>query len=248
MLGPLLDFDRQATRVPRRRAQAPAPGPLLLGHARRGVPSGHASRSGSRSSTSSVDSRKTENGLLPPDNYAGDINAAGLLAQLERQLLARPARHGGGPRRHRRAATGPPSCGEEADAVPQGDPRRGGQERAARHRAAVHPRSRCFGDERAARPADGDPAGSYYDLMVPYVLGSGRVRPGRRARGLDDRLPPQPRRPGDGDDPSHAPPGRVRRAAGGQRPLRTALQADAAPPRRPRTTRWSGSTASWPRG
>ena len=86
---------------PRGRPQAPAPGPLLLGHARRGDRPGPRAGLGAR-------------GGLHPDRSRGRDRphaarqlrrrhpAAGLRAQLQRQLLARPARPGGGPGRHRR--------------------------------------------------------------------------------------------------------------------------------------------------
>ena len=56
--------------------------------------------------------------------------------------------------------------------------------------------------EKPHDPLTATRLGSYYDLMVPYVLGSGVFGPGDRARGVDDRLPAQARRDRDGDDPA----------------------------------------------
>ena len=244
MVGPLLDFDRQATRfhVAGHKLQ-------LLAHyywvTRDKEYITGRGPSGSRWSTFIRESRKTDNGLLPKDRYAGDIdeqvyslNSNAACWRGLRDMAA--VLDDMGERDRRRRAL------REGSRVPQGDPRRGGEERAARHEAPFIPIA-LLGDEEPHDPLTATRTGQLLrpdDPLRPRVR---RVRPGRRARGLDHRLPAQPRRARDGDDPQHAAPGEFDKQPGVNVLYGLRYKLDARCAAATATTRWSGSTATSPR-
>jgi hypothetical protein len=175
MVGPLLDFNRQATRyhvaghklqllahyywVSRDadylRAKEPVWGPVIDFVLR---------------------SRQTENGLLPPDRYAGDIeqdvyalnsnancwrglrDMSAVLADIGQQgrseALAREARS------FREAILKAVAQSEQRDVEPPFIP------------------NALFGAEKAYPTLTSTRLGSYYDLMAPYIIGSGVFGPG----------------------------------------------------------------------
>jgi hypothetical protein len=167
MVGPLLDFNRQATRfhvaghklqllahyywVTRDaeylRAKEPVWGPVV---------------------EFIITSRKTANGLLPPDNYAGDIqtqvyslNSNANCWRGLRDMAAVLADMGQPDRADRLVREAKDFRTAILDAVAKSE-----------HREAKFIPVSLLGDEK---PYDFLPAtrfGSYYDLMIPYVLGS----------------------------------------------------------------------------
>ena len=231
MLGPLLDFDRQATRfhVAGHKLQ-------LLAHYY-WVTRDKESLRETSSRWEPVDSfiresRKTDNGLLPKDSYAGDINkqvySLNSNADCWRGLRDMAAVLGdlGEKDRGRRAARRRPAQFRKAilDAVTKSE---------RRDRRTFIPVALLAG-EKPHDPLTATRTGQLLRPHHPLRARLRRVRPRRRARGVDHRLPAQPRRARDGDDPQHAAPGRVQQRAGRERALRAALQPHPAAPRRPR--------------
>jgi hypothetical protein len=180
MVGPLLEFNRQATRfhVAGHKLQ-------LLAHYYWVTRDAEYLRAKEPVWQPVVDfvirSRQTENGLLPPDNYAGDVSqqvyslnsnancwrglrdmAAALadMGEAERsRALAREARA------FRAAILDAVGKSEQRDSTPPFIP------------------VALFGVERAYETLTATRMGSYYDLMAPYVLGSGVFGPGSEREG-----------------------------------------------------------------
>jgi hypothetical protein len=177
MVGPLLEFNRQATRfhVAGHKLQ-------LLAHYYWVTRDAEILREKEPVWQPVIDfivaSRRPENGLLPADNYAGDISQqvislnsnancwrglrdmAAVLADLgegERSgVLAREARS------FRAAILDAVARSERRDAKPPFIP------------------NALLGDEPAYETLTATRMGSYYDLMAPYILGSGVFGPGAR--------------------------------------------------------------------
>ncbi len=175
MVKPLLDFNRQVTRfhVAGHKLQ-------LLAHYYWVTRDAEALRSWEPTWGPVVDflvhSRQTENGLLPPDRYAGDIaqevyslnsnanawrglrDMAAVLADLgepERsRQLAREARS------FRAAILKAVAASEQLEVKPPFIP------------------NALFGAEKAYANLTATQLGSYYDLMAPYIIGSGVFGPG----------------------------------------------------------------------
>jgi hypothetical protein len=175
MVGPLLDFNRQATRfhVAGHKLQ-------LLAHYYWVTRDADYLRKKESVWRPVIDfiiaSRRTENGLLPKDNYAGDINQqvyslnsnancwrgladmAAVLADLghgeESQRLAGEAAE------FRRANLDTVAKSEFRDTKPPFIP------------------NALFGAEPPHDPLTATRMGSYYDLMAPYLIGSGVFGPG----------------------------------------------------------------------
>ena len=175
MVGPLLDFDRRATRfhVAGHKLQ-------LLAHYYWVTRDADDLRAREPAWGKVVEfvlkSRQASNGLMPPDNYAGDINQqvyslnsnancwrglrdmAAVLADMgepERsEALAREARS------YRAAILEAVAASEVRDARPPFIP------------------NALFGAEKAYETLTSTRLGSYYDLMAPYIIGSGVFGPG----------------------------------------------------------------------
>ncbi len=182
MVGPLLDFDRKATRfhvaghklqllthyywVTRDKEYLREKEKIWRGVDRASSPKA-ARAEGQRPSAS----RQLRRGH----------RAAGIRAQLQRELLARPARPG---RRRRRSGRQGHRRGDfrGSGRLPQSDPRRGGRERTARHEAAafIPQRHSSSCREGVCEDLTDTRLGSYYDLMAPYIIGSGVFGPGDR--------------------------------------------------------------------
>jgi hypothetical protein len=180
MVPPLLEFDRKATRfhVAGHKLQ-------LLAHYYWLTRDADSLRRWGPTWRPVVDfilrSRQAEHGLLPPDNYAGDIgqqvyslnsNAncwrglrgmAAVLADLgeadRSKELAREAAQ------FREAILAAVARSEQRDADPPFIP------------------NALFGVERAYETLTATRMGSYYDLMAPYILGSGVFGPGSGREG-----------------------------------------------------------------
>lgn len=173
MIGPLLDFNRQATRfhVAGHKLQ-------LLSHycwVTRDKEGLNALRPKWEPVVAFIrESRKTENGLLPKDRYAGDINeqvySLNSNAACWRGLrdMAAVLDDVG----EREAASG---VRKEAEAFRKVilDAVTKSQDKEAR----FVPMS-LLANERPHDPLTATRTGSYYDLMIPYVLGSGVFGPG----------------------------------------------------------------------
>ncbi len=175
MVGPLLDFQRQATRfhVAGHKLQ-------LLAHYYGVTRDADFIRERQRTWKAVVDlildNRQKTNGLLPPDRYAGDISQqvislnsnancwrglrdlAAVLADIgeqeQAQRLAQEARD------FREAILKAVAKSERRDSRPPFIP------------------ITLFGDEQPYETLTATRMGSYYDLMAPYVLGSGVFSPG----------------------------------------------------------------------
>ncbi len=175
MVGPLLDFDRRATRfhVAGHKLQ-------LLAHYYWVTRDADYLRAKEPVWGKVVEfllkSRQASNGLMPPDNYAGDIaqqvyslnsnancwrglrDMAAVLAdmgELERsEALAREARS------YRAAILEAVAASEGRDTKPPFIP------------------NALFGAEKAYETLTSTRLGSYYDLMAPYIIGSGVFGPG----------------------------------------------------------------------
>jgi hypothetical protein len=180
MVGPLLLFDRKATRfhVAGHKLQ-------LLTHYYRVTRDREYMRE-QRPVWEPVvrfvrQSRKTDNGLLPKDNYAGDVSqqiyslnsnancwrglrdlAAVLEDTGDRKFAAELREEAAEFRKVILAAV---AESEKRDAKPPFIP------------------LSLYGDEPAHDPLTGTRMGSYYDLMIPYVLGSGIFGPGEEREG-----------------------------------------------------------------
>jgi hypothetical protein len=124
-------------------------------------------------------SRKTENGLLPKDNYAGDVNtqvySLSSNANCWRGLRDITAVLGDIGDKEKAA-----ELRKEADAF-----RKAILDAAAK---SVWAKEKfvpiaLLGDEPAHDPLTATRQGSYYDLMIPYVLGSGVFGPGDEREG-----------------------------------------------------------------
>lgn len=178
MIGPLLDFDRKATRfhVAGHKLQ-------LLAHYY-WVTRDKDYVAESRPKWEPVvkfisESRKTDNGLLPKDNYAGDVNTqvyslnsnsacwrglrdmAAVLEDVGEKELSAELR-------------------KEADAF-----RKvilGAVAKSVRVKEKFVPVA-LLGDEPAHDPLTATRQGSYYDLIIPYVLGSGVFGPNDEREG-----------------------------------------------------------------
>ncbi len=175
MVGPLLDFNRQATRfhVAGHKLQ-------LLSHDYWVMRDAEYLRAKEPTWAPVVDlilrSRQAENGLLPPDRYAGDIDQnvyalnsnancwrglrdmAAVLADMGQhgrsEALAREARS------FREAILKAVAQSERRDVEPPFIP------------------NALFGAEKAYPTLTTTRLGSYYDLMAPYIIGSGVFGPG----------------------------------------------------------------------
>ena len=175
MVGPLLEFDRKATRfhVAGHKLQ-------LLTHTYWVTHDAAFLRAGEPRWRQAVDlivgSRRPENGLLPPDNYAGDIrqqvyslNSNANCWRGLRDLAAALDEIG----EHERAA----GLAREARAF-----RAAILDAVARsERRDVRPPfipNALLGDEGPYDPLTATRLGSYYDLMAPYILGSAVFGPG----------------------------------------------------------------------
>jgi hypothetical protein len=178
MLGPLLDFNRQATRfhVAGHKLQ------LLADYSWTTSDGEYLKQS--RAKWEPVvqfvrDSRKTDNGLLPKDRYAGDIN------QQVYSLNSNAACWRG----LRDMAAVLEDLGEKEKAAEL-------RKEAAEFRKAIlgavakSVRSKekfvpvaLLADEPAHGPLTATRQGSYYDLIIPYVLGSGIFGPGDEREG-----------------------------------------------------------------
>jgi len=184
MIGPLLDFDRKATRfhVAGHKLQ-------LLAHYYWVTRDGEYIEE-TRAKWEPVvafirASRKTDNGLLPKDNYAGDVNtqvySLSSNANCWRGLRDITAVLGDIGDKEKAA-----ELRKEADAF----------RKAILDAAAKSVRAKekfvpiaLLGDEPAHDPLTATRQGSYYDLMIPYVLGSGVFGPGdERERWIIDYL------------------------------------------------------------
>jgi len=126
-------------------------------------------------------SRRTDNQLLPKDNYAGDVSQqiyslnsnancwrglrdmAAVLEDVGDRELARELREEA--MGFRKVILDAVAKSERRDAKPPFIP------------------LSLFGDEPAHDPLTGTRMGSYYDLMIPYVLGSGVFGPGDEREG-----------------------------------------------------------------
>jgi hypothetical protein len=178
MLGPLLDFDRKATRfhVAGHKLQ-------LLAHyywVTRDKEFIKEARAKWEPVVKFVlDSRKTDNGLLPKDNYAGDVNTQ--VYSLNSNAACW--------RGLRDMAAVLEDLGEKENATEL-------RKEAAEFRKvildAVTKSVRAkekfvpvaiLGDEPAHDPLPATRQGSYYDLIIPYVLGSGVFGPGDEREG-----------------------------------------------------------------
>lgn len=120
-------------------------------------------------------SRKTENGLLPKDNYAGDVNTqiyslnsnancwrglrdmSAVLEEVGEKSLAAELRHEADA--FRKTILDAVAKSERRDTTPPFIP------------------LSLLGDEPAHDPLTATRMGSYYDLMAPYVIGSGVFGP-----------------------------------------------------------------------
>jgi len=180
MLGPLLDFQRRATRVhvaghklqllahdywvtrdaETVRAREPAWGPAV---------------------DFILDGREAENGLMPRDNYAGDIpqqvyalnsnancwrglrDMAAVLDDMGLRDRARAMEQGADA--YRRAILSAVDRSEQRDVDPPFIP------------------NALFGAERAYDVTTATRLGSYYNLMAPYIIGSGVLGPGSEREG-----------------------------------------------------------------
>ncbi len=178
MVGPLLDFDRKATRfhVAGHKLQ-------LLTHYY-WVTGDKEYLKESRAKWEPVvalirDSRKTDNGLLPKDNYAGDVNTQ--VYSLNSNAACW--------RGLRDVAAVLDDLGEKEKAAELR------KEAAEFHKAilaavagSVRVKERfvpvaLLGDEPAHDPLTATRQGSYYNLIIPYVLGSGVFGPGDEREG-----------------------------------------------------------------
>jgi hypothetical protein len=177
-LGPLLDFDRRATRfhVAGHKLQ------LLADYY--WVTRDREYLKQSRAKWGSViqfvrDSRKADNGLLPKDRYAGDINQA-VYSLNSNSACWRGLRD---------MAAVLEDLGEKEAAA-------GLRKEAAEFRKAIldavakseWPKEKfvpvaLLSDERPHDPLTATRQGSYYDLIIPYVLGSGVFGPGDAREG-----------------------------------------------------------------
>jgi hypothetical protein len=173
MVGPLLDFDRKATRfhVAGHKLQ-------LLAHyywVTRDKEYIEQSRAKWEPVVKFVrDSRKTNNGLLPKDNYAGDVNrqvyslnsnsacwrglrdVAAVLEDIGEKDTATELR-------------------KEAEAFRKAILDAAGKSVRAKEKFVP---VALLADEPAHDPLTATRQGSYYDLIIPYVLGSGVFVPG----------------------------------------------------------------------
>ena len=178
-VGPLLDFDRQATRfhVAGHKLQ------LLADYywvTRDKDVLKETRPKWEPVVASSATSRKTENGLLPKDNYAGDVNS-----RCTRSTRTPPAgaasRHGRRAGRPRREGHGARSLRKEADEFRKAILDAVGA-RASDAKEKFVPVA-LLGDEPAARPAHRHPPGQLLRPHHPLRPRLGGVRPRRRARG-----------------------------------------------------------------
>jgi hypothetical protein len=175
MVGPLLDFNRQATRfhVAGHKLQ-------LLAHYYWLTRDAEYVRDKEAVWKPVVEfvrtSRKTDNGLLPRDNYAGDINQqvyalssnancwrglrdmAAVLDDLGERERAKEL--AGEARDFRKAILDAVARSEDRTTKPPFIP------------------NALLGDEKPYETLTATRMGSYYDLMAPYVLGSGVLGPG----------------------------------------------------------------------
>ena len=141
MIGPLLDFDRQATRfhVAGHKLQ-------LLAHYYWVTRDAEylTRREPKWEPVIDVHPREPQDRQRPvaEGQLRRRHRPAGLFAQLQRRLLARAARHGRGARRPRREGAGRRAA-KEAGGVPQGDPRRG-RRRASGAKEPSSSRWRCW--------------------------------------------------------------------------------------------------------
>jgi hypothetical protein len=173
MLGPLLDFDRKATRfhVAGHKLQLLASYYWVTRdkeYLKESRPKWEAVVSFIRAS------RNTDNGLLPKDNYAGDVNTQ-VYSLNSNSACWRGLRD---------VAALLEDLGEKEQAAEL-------RKEAAEFRKAildaaaksVRPKEKfvpvaLLGDEPAHDPLTATRQGSYYDLIIPYVLGSGVFGPG----------------------------------------------------------------------
>jgi hypothetical protein len=169
MIGPLLDFNRQATRfhVAGHKLQ-------LLAHyywVTRDAEYLREKRAVWQPVIEFIRSSRGDRGLLPKDNYAGDVqqqvyslnsnancwrglrDMAAVLEELGEQEPANELRREAAD--FRRAILDAVAKSERRDTTPPFIP------------------LALFGDEPAHDPLTATRMGSYYDLMIPYVLGSG---------------------------------------------------------------------------
>jgi hypothetical protein len=173
MIGPLLDFDRKATRfhVAGHKLQ------LLADYY--WITRDKEFIKDTRAKWEPVAafiraSRKTPNGLLPKDNYAGDVNmqvySLNSNANCWRGLRGLAAVLGDMGEKEQAA-----ELRKEADAFRKAILDAAGK--SVRVKEKFVPVA-LLGDEPAHDPLTATRQGSYYDLIIPYVLGSGVFGPG----------------------------------------------------------------------
>ena len=227
MVGPLLDFNRQATRfhVAGHKLQ------LLAHYYWVTRDKDYLARPAKWEPVVDVHPRQPQDRQRPAAE--GQLRRrhehAGVLAELERRVLARPAGHGRRARRPRRGGERRPSCARR--------PRRSARRSSTRWPRACAAKEKfvpvaLFGDEAAARPAHRDPPGQLLRPHHPLRARVRRVRPRRRARGAGSSTTCAPTAPprlalacGAGTDRIRGPLGRAKLQ--GRRPGQSAGRTDA---------------------